>query len=54
MIPFNYPFWLTFKAGIPILAAGNTILMRNSDSTPILAEELERLFKISGFDNNEF
>lgn len=30
MVPFNFPFWLTFKSGVPMLAAGNTVLMRGS------------------------
>lgn len=51
MIPFNFPFWLTLKSAVPMLAAGNTVLLRNSDSTPILADELEKVFVEAGYDN---
>lgn len=44
MIPFNFPLWLTFKSGLPMLAAGNTIICRNSDSSPRLAQAIEELF----------
>lgn len=36
-----------------MLAAGNTILLRGSDSTPIIADEIAAICKKSGFDNNE-
>jgi acyl-CoA reductase-like NAD-dependent aldehyde dehydrogenase len=41
LVPFNFPLWLTFKGGIPNLYLGNSLLMRNSDSTPQLAEKIE-------------
>jgi succinate-semialdehyde dehydrogenase/glutarate-semialdehyde dehydrogenase len=54
IVPFNFPFWLTFKSCIPNLALGNTVLIRNSDSTPRLGKLLEDLFVSSGFDKGEF
>lgn len=54
LVPFNFPFWLAFKPIIPYLVAGNAILMRNSDSTPLTGLALEELFKASGFDSGEF
>lgn len=53
MVPFNFPFWLVFKSGIPMLSAGNTVLLRNSDSTPRVAESVEELFKSANFNNGE-
>lgn len=54
LVPFNFPFWLAFKPIIPYLVAGNAVLMRNSDSTPLIGLALEELFKASGFDSGEF
>ena len=42
--PFNFPFWLIFKGIIPILAAGNSALVRVSDSTPLTGLAAEELF----------
>ncbi len=52
LAPFNFPLWLVFKGGIPNLFLGNSILMRNSDSTPRLAEKIEFLFKEGGYEKN--
>ena len=54
MTPFNFPFWLIFKAGIPMLAAGNTVLSRTSDSTPRVGLLAEQIFREAGFDQGEF
>lgn len=49
-MPFNFPFWLPFKSGIPNLALGNSILHRPSNTTPITGMAIEDLFKQAGFD----
>ena len=36
IVPFNYPFYLNFKGGLPNLLIGNCLLMRNADSCPAL------------------
>jgi len=36
MVPFNFPFYLNFKGGLPNLLLGNCMLTRNADSTPLL------------------
>lgn len=38
--PFNFPFWLAFKAGIPILSLGNSIVLRPPDSAPLVGKAL--------------
>jgi acyl-CoA reductase-like NAD-dependent aldehyde dehydrogenase len=40
IIPFNFPFYLTFKGGLPNLLLGNTLLTRNADSTPLLGDKI--------------
>ena len=54
MVPFNFPFWLTFKPVISYLVAGNSVLVRNSDSTPLVGLAIEELFQAAGFDRFEF
>lgn len=54
MVPFNFPTWLTFKPVIPYILAGNSVLVRNSDSTPLMGAALEEAFQIAGFDSFEF
>lgn len=40
IMPFNFPFFLSFKGGLPNLLLGNTILARSADSTPILGDKI--------------
>lgn len=54
MIPFNFPYWLVFKSGFPSLAAGNTLMVRNSDSTPQCGLELEKNFLEAGFEEGVY
>jgi len=54
IIPFNNPFWLSFKGVIPALLIGNTILHREADTTPLLGQALEDLLIEAGFTNGEF
>jgi succinate-semialdehyde dehydrogenase/glutarate-semialdehyde dehydrogenase len=37
--PFNFPFYLAFKGGLPNLLLGNVLLTRISDSTPLLGDK---------------
>ncbi len=53
IVPFNFPVWLVYKSAVPILAAGNTVIFRNSDSTPYTAEIIEDVFKEAGFGQGE-
>jgi acyl-CoA reductase-like NAD-dependent aldehyde dehydrogenase len=34
VLPFAFPFWINFKMALPQLLLGNSVLVRNSDSTP--------------------
>ena len=54
IIPFNFPFWLTFKGGLPTLLIGNTIIHRNADSTPMCGIALDELFQEAGYEAGEF
>lgn len=54
LVPFNFPLWLAFKPTISYLLAGNSVLLRTSDSTPLMGEALEELFVAAGFDSYEY
>jgi succinate-semialdehyde dehydrogenase/glutarate-semialdehyde dehydrogenase len=51
IVPFNFPFYLNFKGGLPNLLLGNCLLMRNADSTPSLGELIEKLMIQAGYDS---
>ena len=46
--------WLIFKGGVSTIAMGNTLLVRPSDSTPLIGLAMEELFIKAGFDNFEY
>jgi len=54
IVPFNFPFWLTFKPAVAIILLGNTILHRNAKTTPDCGLAIEKLFRDAGFTNGEF
>jgi len=50
IVPWNFPLWIPFKSMIPPLVLGNPILLKHAHSTPMCAEEIERLFIDAGFE----
>ncbi len=54
IVPFNFPFYLNFKGGLPNLLLGNTLLTRNADSTPLVGKIVEELMVSAGFDSGEY
>lgn len=46
--PWNYPFSLTLATVVPALAAGNTVVLKPSELTPLVGAYLGRLFERSG------
>lgn len=44
IMPWNYPFWQTIRMVVPALLAGNTILLKHSELTPLSALALESVF----------
>lgn len=51
IMPWNFPFWLTFKSSISQLALGNTVMLKPAPSTPQCGIALEELFVESGLKN---
>lgn len=54
IVPFNYPFYLNFKGGLPNLLLGNTLLARNADSCPNVGRITEEIMIKAGFNNGQY
>ena len=46
--PWNYPFFLTATISLSALFAGNSVLNKPSEYTPLVGLEIERLFRDAG------
>lgn len=46
--PWNYPFFMTAGIGISALFAGNAVVNKPSEFTPLVGLEVERLFRDAG------
>lgn len=44
IMPWNYPFWQAIRMVVPALLAGNTILLKHSELTPLAAMALQEIF----------
>ncbi len=54
IMPFNYPFWQVFRSAIPVLAGGNTYLLKHAPSTQLCAKAIEQVFMDAGFPDGSF
>lgn len=48
ILPWNFPFWQAFRAGIPSLMAGNTFSFKHAPNVPGCAVAIEKLFEVCG------
>jgi succinate-semialdehyde dehydrogenase/glutarate-semialdehyde dehydrogenase len=46
--PWNFPYWQIFRAAVPALAAGNTVLVKPSEVVPATALAVEEVFFKAG------
>ena len=54
IMPWNFPYWQVFRAAVPALMAGNTMLLKHAENTTRCALEIERIFKEAGAPDGLF
>ncbi|MEM1416397.1 MAG: aldehyde dehydrogenase family protein, partial [Myxococcota bacterium] len=54
LAPWNYPWLTAVNAIVPALLAGNTVLLKHSDQTPLVAERMSEAAKEAGLPPGVF
>ncbi len=52
--PWNYPFQLSLVPSITALAAGNSVILKPSEVTPLCGEKIEEILSKAGFPKDVF
>jgi len=52
--PWNFPVYITLCSAIAALAAGNAVITKPSEFSPLTVLHLEKLFKVAGFPEGIF
>lgn len=54
LAPWNYPYLTSVNAIIPALMAGNSVILKHSDQTPLCAERYAHAFEAAGLPKGVF
>ena len=53
-MPWNFPIWVPFKAFLPPLVLGNTIMFKGAPGTPQCSQAIQDVMIEAGFDTGDF
>ena len=54
MSPWNYPYLTSVNAIIPAIMAGNTVVLKHAQQTPLCAEKYQKAFEFAGLPDGVF
>jgi len=54
LAPWNYPYLTAVNAVVPALAAGNAVILKHSEQTPLCAERFAEAFRTAGLPRGVF